>query len=71
MNLTKLRRDPRATLPRTEVAELLGVDPRTISKGIEDGTIPAIKVGRRVLVLRVPLLAVLTGESVNDTQDAA
>lgn len=63
MDLTKLRHDPRATLPRKEVAELLGVDPRTVSKGIENGTIPAIKVGHRVLVLRTPLLAMLTGET--------
>lgn len=62
MNLSQLRRDPRATIPRTEVAELLGVDPRTVTKGIEEGTIPAIRVGRRVLIPRVPLLALLTGE---------
>lgn len=62
MNLSQLRRDPRATIPRTEVAELLGVDPRTVTKGIEEGTIPAIRVGRRVLIPRVPLLALLTGQ---------
>jgi hypothetical protein len=34
----------------------LSLDPRTVDHGIEDGTIPAVHVGRRVLIPRRPFL---------------
>lgn len=45
-----------------ETSRLLGCDVRTVSKAIENGTIKAIKIGRRTLVLREPLMRMLNGE---------
>lgn len=52
-----------ATLAVRAGAEVMGCDPRTIYRGIEDGTIPGIKIGRRVMILRIPFLRMLTGET--------
>ncbi|AUN42487.1 hypothetical protein ASU32_22730 [Tsukamurella tyrosinosolvens] len=35
------------------------VDPRTVNRAIADGTIPAVRLGRRVFVPRLPLLELL------------
>lgn len=59
-DLDWLRNLKRATVTRTETAKLYGVDPRTITAAIEQGTLPAIKLGRRVVIPREPLLAMLT-----------
>lgn len=37
-----------ASVPET--AELLGVDPRTLRRAIEDGQVPSVRVGVRVLI---------------------
>ena len=50
------RATDREVLNRSEVAALLAVDARTLDRGIEDGTIPAVHVGRRVLIPRRPFL---------------
>jgi excisionase family DNA binding protein len=34
----------------------LGVDPRTVTAGIENGTVPSVKLGRRVLIPREKFL---------------
>jgi excisionase family DNA binding protein len=60
MDLESLSDSKKAALTRSEVAELFGCDPRTITQGIKDGTIPSIKLGRRVVIPREPLLAMLT-----------
>lgn len=49
----------RATLNLGEVADILQVHRRSVSRGIEDGMIPSIRLGRRVLVPRLPFLAML------------
>jgi excisionase family DNA binding protein len=46
-----------ATITRADAAELLGVDQRTVTRAIIDGQLPSLRVGRRVLIPRVPLLA--------------
>ena len=51
-----LRSSDREVLNRAEVAALLTLDPRTVDHAIEDGTIPAVHVGRRVLIPRRPFL---------------
>lgn len=53
----------REVLNRSEVASLLAVDPRTVDHAIDEGTIPAVRLGRRVLIPRRPFLATfgLTG----------
>jgi len=48
-----------STAPTTTIkaaAEALDCDPRTVSAGIEAGTIPAIKLGRRQVILREKFL---------------
>ncbi|QNV37555.1 helix-turn-helix domain-containing protein [Rothia terrae] len=62
MNLAELETSTKATVTAVDAAELLGVDRRTVSRGIADGTIPSIRVGRRVLIPRVRLLHMLTGQ---------
>lgn len=52
----ELRATDREVINRAEAARLLGVDPRTIDRGIEDGTLPAVRLGRRVLIPRRPFL---------------
>lgn len=52
----ELRSSDREVLNRTEVAALLTLDPRTVDHAIEDGTIPAVHIGRRVLIPRRPFL---------------
>lgn len=50
------RTTDREVLNRAEVATLLSLDPSTIDHAIADGTIPAVHVGRRVLIPRRPFL---------------
>ena len=55
--IAELRTSNALTITRKEAAAVLGVDPRTVTVGIEEGTIPAIRLGRRVLVPREKFLA--------------
>ena len=60
------RTTDREVLNRAEVAALLTVDPRTVDQAIDEGTIAAVRLGRRVLIPRRPFLAafgVRAGES--------
>jgi len=43
-------------ITRTEAAAALGVDPRTVTAGIENGTIPSVKLGRRLVIPREKFL---------------
>lgn len=63
--LDRIRASNAAALTRAEVAAALGVDPRTVSVGIADGTIPSIRLGRRILIPREKFLALFA------TEDAA
>lgn len=45
-----------AQRPRLDAAHALGLDPRTITASIEDGTIPSVKLGRRVVIPREAFL---------------
>lgn len=47
----------------TSAAEALGVDPRTITVGIEDGTIPSVKIGRRVVIPREKFLSLFADDT--------
>lgn len=44
----------------TELAELMQLDPRTVRRGIEDGSIPSIRVGRSTRI-PVPKIRALIG----------
>jgi excisionase family DNA binding protein len=53
-----LRSSPSLVISRTEAAAALGVDPRTVTAGIENGTIPAVKLGRRLVIPREKFLKI-------------
>lgn len=59
MTLETLRASSAATVTRQDVAEVLGIDPRTVTEGIKQGNIPSIQIGRRVLIPRERFLALL------------
>ncbi len=58
--LDAIRSSNKACLTMAEVARLLEVDVRTVSRGCADGQLPAISVGRRTLVVRERLVAMLS-----------
>lgn len=51
-----LRASRSLVITRTEAAQALGVDPRTVTAGIENGTIPSVRLGRRVVIPREKFL---------------
>lgn len=59
MNLDDARRSQAAAFSVTETAELFGVDPRTVNRAVAEGELPSVRLGRRVLIPRLPLLAIL------------
>jgi excisionase family DNA binding protein len=59
-----------ATVTVAAVAEVLEVDERTVTRAIQDQQLPSVRVGRRVLIPRIPLLAMLLGgDGVTRTSD--
>lgn len=61
MTLDELRASTAATVTVTDVAALLDVDERTVRRACEDDQLPSITVGRRILIIREKLLAMLGG----------
>ncbi|WP_249353185.1 helix-turn-helix domain-containing protein [Rhodococcus sp. Q] len=57
VTIKDLQKSDDMAITRTTAAQALGVDPRTVTAGIENGTIPSVKLGRRVLIPRIPFLA--------------
>lgn len=57
VTIRDLQKSDDVAITRTTAAQALGVDPRTVTAGIENGTIPSVKLGRRVLIPRIPFLA--------------
>lgn len=49
----ELRTSDRIALTPTEVARLLGVDRRTVSRAIEDGDLPGVRVRRKLFIPRL------------------
>lgn len=62
--LAELRESSVLTITRAQAAAALGVDPRTVTVGIKDGTIPAIRLGRRVVIPREKFLNLFEVENV-------
>lgn len=62
-NLEWLRASAAATVTRADVAALLDVDERTVTRAVDAGQLPSLRIGRRVLIPRVPLLALLEGQA--------
>ncbi|MDV6231925.1 MULTISPECIES: helix-turn-helix domain-containing protein [Rhodococcus] len=54
--LDDLRRSNEVVITKKLAAEVLGIDVRTLTGGIQRGQIPSVNVGRRVLIPRLPFL---------------
>ena len=65
MDLEELRVSRAAVVTIAQAAAVFGVDVRTVTRAIENGELPALRLGRRVLIPRLPLLAAL-GVRVDD-----
>ena len=59
MDLDELRMSRAAVVAVAQAASVFGVDVRTVARAVENGELPAVRLGRRVLIPRLPLLAVL------------
>jgi excisionase family DNA binding protein len=59
VDLDELRISRAAVVTVAQAASIFGVDVRTVARAIENGELPAVRLGRRVLIPRLPLLAVL------------
>lgn len=66
-DLEWLRSSTAATVTRADVAAVLDVDERTVTRAVDAGQIPCLRVGRRVLIPRLPLLALLEGSPTRET----
>ncbi|MGC0273374.1 helix-turn-helix domain-containing protein [Pseudactinotalea sp. Z1739] len=53
----------RPTLTVKEVANLLGVDVRTVYRAIEDEQLPALRIGKKRLVPRLKLMELLGADA--------
>lgn len=62
LSLETLRSSRSLVISRTDAAAALGIDPRTVTAGIENGTIPSVKLGRRVLIPREKFLRLFDPE---------
>ena len=56
VTIETLRESRSLVITRTEAAQALGVDPRTVTAGVENRTIPSVRLGRRVVIPREKLL---------------
>lgn len=56
--LAELRESSAATITMKTAASVLGCDPRTVSAGVKDGSIPAVRLGRRVVIPRERFLKI-------------
>jgi excisionase family DNA binding protein len=66
VDLDELRISRAAVVTVAQAASVFGVDVRTVTRAIDNGELPALRLGRRVLIPRLPLLAAL-GIRVDDT----
>jgi excisionase family DNA binding protein len=63
MTLADLRKSNKVALNLSEVALLLGIDARTVSASATAGELPCVRIGRRVLIPREPLLRMLDAQA--------
>jgi excisionase family DNA binding protein len=71
MQLHETQSDSRLTFTVDEVASLLGLSRATAYKAVNNGSIPAIKIGHRTLVPRASLLRWLEAAAVTSECRAA
>lgn len=60
----------RPTLSVAETAELLGISRWLVQQAVHDGSLPSVRVGRRILIPRARLLAWLEGDAFGDEAGA-
>jgi excisionase family DNA binding protein len=73
VDLEELRISRAAVVTVAQAAAVFGVDVRTVTRAIENGELPALRLGRRVLIPRVPLLAalgVMVDDALTEVHDA-
>jgi excisionase family DNA binding protein len=73
VDLEELRICRAAVVTVAQAAAVFGVDVRTVTRAIENGELPAVRLGRRVLIPRLPLLAALgvrVDDALTEVQDA-
>jgi len=56
VTIETLRESRILVITRTQAAQALGVDPRTVTVGVENRTIPSVRLGRRVVIPREKFL---------------
>lgn len=61
LDLDWLRSTTVAGLTVNETAAVMRVDHRTVRRACADGQLPSVRVGKRVIIPRLPLLAILEG----------
>jgi excisionase family DNA binding protein len=71
VNLEDLRTSRSAVVTVAQAASVFGVDVRTVTRAIQNGELPALRLGRRVLIPRLPLLACLGVMADGDLAEAA
>jgi excisionase family DNA binding protein len=71
VTLDDLVASDRAAWTVTDVAKLLDLDERTVRRAAADGQLPCIHVGRRLLIPRLPLIALLGGVETPNNSAAA
>jgi excisionase family DNA binding protein len=73
VDLEELRISRAAVVTVAQTAAVFGVDVRTVTRAIENGELPALRLGRRVLIPRLPLLAalgVMVDDALTEVHDA-
>jgi excisionase family DNA binding protein len=73
VDLEELRISRAAVVTVAQAAAVFGVDVRTVTRAIENGDLPALRLGRRVLIPRLPLLAalgVMVDDALTEVHDA-
>jgi excisionase family DNA binding protein len=59
MDLEDLRASRSAVVTVAQAASIFGVDVRTVSRAIQTGELPVLRLGRRILIPRIRLLELL------------
>lgn len=73
VTLDDLRASRSAVITRADAAAALGVDPRTITASIDNGSIPSVRLGRRVVIPRERFLRLFDKDEApeRDTGDSS
>jgi excisionase family DNA binding protein len=74
VDLDELQVSRAAVVTVAQAASVFGVDVRTVTRAIENGELPAVRLGRRVLIPRLPLLTALgvrVDDALTDDHDAS